>query len=285
MSISFQGQLSGASLTPVSHIRERARAIRLNVIRQARGLGQGYVGQGLQAADIFAALLFSELNWLVCGADDPRRDHLILSTGHYAIAMYAALAEFGALPAQELDRYAAEGSNLTMGGEAGVSPGIEFSGGSLGQGLGVATGMAWGLRQRGASGRVFCYLSDGELQEGAIWEAAMLAGHSRLANLVAIVDVNRTQADGELVLEVEPVADKFRAFGWWATRIDGNDPQAILDAFAAAVLAESQPRAIICATRLGFPSKIIMEKPFAHFVRVPDAEWAAVVDELQTWAG
>lgn len=265
----------------VAELRRRARNIRRNVVIQAQGKGQAYAGQGLQAADIFATLFFSELNWSADRHDDPKRDRFLLSVGHYAIAHYAVLAEAGLLPADRLAEYGSDGSGLTMGAEPGPVPGVEFAGGSLAQGLGVAAGLAWAHRLRSNPAKVVNYMSDGEVQEGATWEAAMFAGHHRLDRLINIVDVNRTQADGDLALEVEPLAEKFRTFGWWATDVNGNDIEALLDAFTAARDITDRPQVLICQTRIGFGSPTIMARPFAHFVRILDDEWEQVMAEVE----
>ena len=161
------------------------------------------------------------------------RDRFLLSTGHYAIGLYAALAEAGIIDVAELDSYGSDGSRLPMSGMASYTPGMEISGGSLGHGLTVAVGMALGLRHQGSAARVINFLSDGELDEGSTWEAAMGASHHQLGNLIAMVDINALQADGPTagVLRTEPVADKWVACGWFAQRVDGNDVEALLAAF------------------------------------------------------
>lgn len=265
----------------VAALAARAKAIRRNVIRQARPLGQGYVGQGLQSADLFAALYFSELRGLDLPVGDPGRDRFLLSVGHYAIGLYATLVELGHLAEEELETYAAEGSALTMGTEPGEIASVEFAGGSLGQGLGVACGAALGLAHRGAPARVFNYMSDGEVQEGSTWEAAMFAGHRKLGNLVNIIDVNRTQADGPLVIEIEPLAEKFRSFGWWAMDVNANDLPALLAAFAAAAQVADQPKCLIAHTQLGFGSPTVMNREAAHFVRVEPEQWDLIAAEVE----
>src|SRR5215204_576990 len=264
----------------VGDIERRAASLRRHVIRQAAGKGEGYVGQGMQSADIFAALFFNEMNWSGQHLDDPERDRFLLSVGHYAIALYAVLAEAGALSEEQLSTYGADGSHLTLGAEPGDVPGVEFAGGSLGQGLGVAAGLAWGLRSTGSRSRVFNYMSDGELQEGAVWEAAMFAAHAGLTNLVNIVDVNRTQADGPLVLEVEPVAEKFRAFGWHAHDVDGHDIPAVLSALRAAREQSEQPSCLVMHTTIGQGSETLRSRPRAHFVRIKPDDWAQVMTEM-----
>lgn len=267
----------------VDAIRARALNIRRKVLRQATGKGQGYVAQGLGVADVLAALYFSELRHRPTEPDWPERDRFVLSIGHYSIALFAALAEAGTIPEDELDSYGVDGSRLEMS-TLESTPGVELTGGSLAHGLGVACGMALGARMAGQDFRVFNMLSDGELQEGATWEAAMFAGHHGLDNLVALVDVNRTQADGDLVLEVEPVADKLRAFGWWATDVDGNDVAAVLQALAAAREETERPAALVCHTRLGCGVPLIMERERAHFVRVDEGEWEKAMRQLEDLA-
>lgn len=263
----------------VEELEEIARRLRQNAVIQARGKGDAYIGQALQSADLFSALFFDELDW---SPEEPEaRDRFQLSVGHYAIAFYAMLGEKGLLTTEELSIYGQDGSDLTLGGEPGAIAGMTFAGGSLGQGLGVAAGVAWGMRRQGLAGRVVNYMSDGEIQEGATWEAAMLIGARGLGNVWSIVDLNRIQADGDLVLEVEPLADKFRAFGWWAESIDGNDMSAIVDVFGkASAVPDDTPCAIVANTQLGKGSATIQARENAHFVRIPDQEWEIIENEV-----
>ena len=156
--------------------------------------------------------------------------------GHYAIAEYAALAEAGIIPVDELETYGSDDSRLPMSGMSTYTPGMEISGGSLGHGLGLAVGMALGLRFQGNPARVINMMSDGELDEGSTWEAAMAAAHHGLGNLLCVVDMNALQADGPTagVLRTEPVVDKWAAFGWRTVRVDGNDIAALVDGFRLA---------------------------------------------------
>ena len=158
--------------------------------------GQGYIGQALGVADVLAVVYTDQLRHRPEDPHWPDRDRFLLSIGHYAIALYAALAEAGTIPVEELQTYGSDGSRLPMSGMASYTPGMEISGGSLGHGLAVATGMALGLRHQGNPARVYNLLSDGELDEGSTWEAALQAAHHGLDNLTAIVDVNALQADG-----------------------------------------------------------------------------------------
>lgn len=260
-----------------------AAALRLRkfVVQMAAGKGEGYVGQGVQAADLMAVLFKSEMNWRPDPGTDPAVDRFVLSTGHYSIALWSAFAELGLLSEEDLDSYGADGSRIIMSTERGGGvDGVELTGGSLGQGLGVGVGIALGRRLRGDTGRTFVYLTDGELQEGSTWESAMLAGYEKLDPLIAIIDVNRVQADGPLVLEVEPVAEKLRAFGWWAEDLDGNDIPQILDGLEAAALVTDRPRALVCHTEMGSGVPLILNRERNHFVRVDADEWEAVKAEV-----
>src|SRR5215213_3836093 len=170
----------------IERIRQAAYRIRRNALDMGEVQGQGYIGQALGVADVLAVVYRDQLRYR---AEDPHwegRDRLLLSIGHYAIALYAALAEAGIIPVAELQTYGSDGSRLPMSGMASYTPGMEISGGSLGHGLTVATGMALGLRHQGNPARVFNLLSDGELDEGSTWEAAMACAHHGLDKVTAI---------------------------------------------------------------------------------------------------
>lgn len=259
-------------------LARRARRMRRHMLVMARGPGQGYIAQGLGIADVLASLYFHEMRWDPADLSAPHRDRFVLSTGHYSIALWAALAEAGVFPLDELATYGADDSRLQMS-TLDTTPGVEVIGGSLGQGLGQAVGMALGLSLDGSPARVFCELSDGELQEGATWEAAMAGSHFRLRNLVALVDCNGIQADGAIVLDMEPVAEKWRAFGWAAEEIDGNDLSAVTGALARARTAEA-PVAIVLRTRPGRGVPTLERREKAHFVRVDPGEWDALLAEV-----
>ncbi|MDE2399102.1 MAG: transketolase, partial [Burkholderiales bacterium] len=175
-------------------LRERAYRIRRFALRMGEVQGQGYIGQALGWADVLAVAYGHALNYR---ADDPQwegRDRFLLSHGHYAIAFYAALIEAKILPEDELETYGSDDSRLPMSGMAAYTPGMEISGGSLGHGLPIAVGMALGLRQQRNPAFVYNSMSDGELDEGSTWEAAMSAAHHGLANLICLVDINNQQA-------------------------------------------------------------------------------------------
>jgi transketolase len=267
----------------LTRLREAAYRIRLNAINMGEVQGQGYVGQALGVADILAVVYTDVLRHR---PDDPHwvdRDRFLLSTGHYAIALYAALAEAGIIPLEELDTYGSDESRLPMSGMASYTPGMEISGGSLGHGLTVAVGMALGLRYRGNDARIYNLLSDGELDEGSTWEAALAAAHHRLDNLTAIVDVNALQADGPTVdvLRTEPVTDKWTAFGWRAWRVDGNDVTALVEALDELREHRGSPSVLICDTRVGKGVPLLENREKAHFMRVDAHEWQIAREQLE----
>ena len=271
---------SPQTATSVDELRSRAKQIRRNVVRMCAGKGEGYVGQGLDVADILAVLLLSEMRYDPVDRS-PDVDRLIFSAGHYSIGLWAALAEAGHLGGYDLETYGADGTDLIMSTHEGHPPLVEMTGGSLAHGLGVAAGLAIGYRLKGHPARIFTFMTDGEVQEGSTWEAAMFAGARGLDNLVNVIDVNRTQADGDLVLEIEPHVDKWRAFGWWAETVDGNDVAELVGAFDRAREVTDRPKAIVCRTTLGCGVPMIMERERNHFVRVGDDEWEAVARQLE----
>ncbi len=268
----------------IAALQRRAANLRRHMLTMARGQGQGYIGQGLGIADALAALYFHELRY------DPKdvawsgRDRFLLSTGHYSIALWAALAEAGIIPISELVTYGADDSRLEMS-TLDSTPGVELIGGSLGHGLGQAVGQALGLRLQRSVARVFVELSDGEMQEGSTWEAAMSAGHFGLDGLVALVDCNGIQADGPVVLDMEPIADKWRAFGWDVTEIDGNDMAAIVGALMLARAENSKPKAIILRTLPGKGVARIETSEKSHFFRVDVKEWDGIIAEFEQTVG
>ncbi|MDX1541310.1 MAG: transketolase, partial [Geminicoccaceae bacterium] len=218
--------------------------------------------------------------------DDPHweeRDRFLLSIGHYAIALYAALIEAGILPEDELETYGTDDSRLPMSGMAAYTPGMEITGGSLGHGLGIAVGFGLGLKRKKSRSFVYNLFSDGELGEGSTWEAAMAAARFRLDNLIGVVDVNNQQADGRSsdVTGFEPLVDKFEAFGWHAQRVDGNDIEALVRAFdAARALEEPRPRIILCDTKMAKGVPFLEEREMTHFLRVDEGEWDQAVAVL-----
>jgi transketolase len=271
------------TLANAPSLDERAYRIRRHALRMGEVQGQGYIAQALGIADVLATAYFHALRYRPEEPDWEGRDRFLLSIGHYAIALYAALIEAGIIPGDELATYGTDDSRLPMSGMASYTPGMEISGGSLGLGLGIAVGMALGLKRKKSDRFVYNLMSDGELNEGPTWEAAMSAAHWKLDNLICIVDVNRMQADGPStgVLNFEPLAPKWEAFGWHVQRVDGNDIAALVKTFdAARALAEAKPRVIICDTRMAKGVPFLEAREKSHFLRVEPHEWALAIDAL-----
>jgi transketolase len=224
--------------TPVSEqelalLKEKARQIRISIIKMLAEAGSGHPGGSLSAADIMSVLYFRVMN------HDPKnplkadRDRFILSKGHAAPVLYATLAESGYFDKGELQNLRKLGSFLRGHPLTDLEHGIEATTGSLGQGLSFAVGAALGLKMDGSASRVFCVMGDGETQSGQIWEAAMSAAHYKADNLIGILDRNRLQIDGdtEAVMGLDPVADKWTAFGWNVVEVNGHDVAALCAAF------------------------------------------------------
>lgn len=264
----------------VAELKTRAKAIRRHVLAMSRRIGQGYVAQGLAIADALAAIYFHELRYDPANLEWPERDRFLLSTGHYSIALWATFAEAGIIPVAELETYGRDESRLEMS-TLDTTPGVEIIGGSLGHGLGQAVGMALGQRLRKSDARIFVEFSDGELQEGSTWEALMSGGSFGLDNLVALIDCNGIQADGKIVIDIEPVADKCRAFGWDVSEIDGNSIDAIVAALKAARAKNGKPKAIVLRTLPGKGVPTLEKREKAHFVRVEANEWDQFDRELE----
>lgn len=238
----------------VEFLEDRAKFIRLETLRLSRIAGAGHYSSTFSAAELLAALYYAHLR---VNPADPKwadRDRFVLSKGHAAIGLYPVLADVGFFDPSLLDSYTRLGSPFGDHPDMKKVPGIDFSSGSLGHGLSVALGMALAGRVQKRSFRVYCMMGDGELHEGQIWEAAMAAGHFRLRSLVGIVDRNQLCIDGhtEDVIAVEPLAERFRSFGWSVTRIDGHDlPQILATLDGLAPAGEGKPQMIIADTIKG----------------------------------
>lgn len=236
-----------------TQFEKTAANIRTGIVKAIHNAGSGHPGGSLSAADLVTALYFKEMN---IDPSDPAmkdRDKFILSKGHAGPAQYAALAERGYFPKENILTLRKLGSDFQGHPNMKKVPGIEMSTGSLGQGFSVAGGMAMANKLDQNPGRVYVLLGDGELQEGLIWEAAMSAAHYKLDNLVGILDWNGLQIDGknEDVMTVAPVDEKFRAFGWNVIQIDGHDFEQIFDAFDKARACKGRPTMIIAKTCKG----------------------------------
>ncbi len=266
-------------------LAQRAYNIRRNALRMGEVQGQGYIAQALDISDVLAVAYFHAMRYR---PEDPtweERDRFLLSNGHYAIALYAALIEAGIVPEAELETYGSDDSRLPMSGMAAYTPGMEMSGGSLGLGLSIAVGMGLGLKRKNSSSRVYTLFSDGELDEGSVWEAISSASHYKLDNLIGIVDVNNQQADGPStqVMGFEPLVARLEAFGWFVQRVDGNDLDAVLAAFdAAKTHVEPKPRMIVADTLMGKGVPFLEQREKNHFIRVERHEWQLAIAALDT---
>jgi transketolase len=280
--ISSEGVDTLVNIRDPERLKQLAYRIRRNVLTQAGGKGQGYVGQGLGSADIFAVVYGSVLKWRPDELKWEDRDRFLLSIGHYSIATYAALAEYGIYSQDDLKTYCDDGSILDMSANE-YAPGFEITGGALGHGLSLAVGMALGGRYQRKDYRIINLLSDGELNEGSTWEAAMCAGSFKLDKLIALVDVNNVMADGHAseVLKSEPITDKWEAFGWHVQRVNGNDIQALMRAFDNLTIVREKPQVIVCDTLMGKGVPFIETREKAHFVRVESSEWELAQEQLK----
>jgi len=262
-----------------------AREIRKDIIRSLAESGTGHTGGSLGLADVFAALYFKILNHRSTEPEWEERDRLILSIGHVAPVFYTTLAHAGYFPKNELLTLRKLGSRLQ--GHPGRDhhlPGIELSAGSLGQGLSVAVGLALAAKIDTKTWRVYSIHGDGELQEGSIWEAAMSAAHYKLDNLTALVDRNGVQIDGKTsdVMQLEPLADKWRSFGWHVIACDGHDHEDILKSYHKAKQFKGKPSVIIAKTVMGKGVKSI-ENDYRWHGRAPDEEEAnKFLNELES---
>jgi transketolase len=264
------------SLTPVTS-PALAEHIRRQTIEQAKRANVGHIGSALSIADVLAVLYERVLR--VPTVDDPDRDRFILSKGHAALALYAALHGTGRLTTEQLGSYCTNGSVLGAHPEHRVA-GIDFSTGSLGQGLSVGAGAALAARLQGSSRRVFVLVSDAECNEGALWEAVMFAAHHRLSNLVAIVDDNGQQALGHTrdVLDLTPLAERWASFGWDVVEVDGHDHEALARAFDA---DGDAPRVAIAKTTFGKGVSYMEGEIKWHYWPMSDAEYSQAVAELE----
>lgn len=232
---------------------KKALAIRKHVVQMVARHGRGYVQQGLGAADLFTVLFFDELRLKIEDPDWPYRDRLILSTAHNSAVFYAVLAEKGLIPLDSLESYCVDGSDLEINVSERLGTMVEATCGSLGQGMSVAIGMGISARRKKISSRFYVILGDGELQEGQTWEAIMSAATWKLSNLCLVVDCNGMQVDGDVekVMMMEPLGEKFEAFGWNVLTAEGNDINHLLSSFKEAKNCENQPSVILAKTLVG----------------------------------
>lgn len=271
---------SGHSGPPVD-LRRMSAIVRLWVIEQAIASRVGHIGSALSIVETLAVLWGRVLH--APGSEDPDRDRFILAKGHAALALYSVLRFRGQIADDLFRTYCRDGWPLGVHPERGL-PGVEVSTGSLGQGLSVGCGLAYALRQRGSPARVFVLLSDAECNEGQVWEAAMFASHHRLANLVAVIDVNGMQALGRTrdVLNMEPLAGRWEAFGWLAREADGHDEADLLAALTDGIAGRAGPAVVLARTVLGKGVSFMEDRLEWHYRNLPPELDGVALEETRS---
>lgn len=260
-----------------------AARIRSHVVDMCAGPEGGHLGGAFSSVEVLTALYFSVLNVDPLRPEDPERDRFLLSKGHAAVGLYATLAERGFLPVGELAGYARPGSRL-MGHPVRAVPGVELPTGSLGHGLALACGFALAGRYAGRDARSFVLLGDGELQEGSVWEAAIAAASLRLDRLVAVVDRNGLQLTGstERIAPMEPLAERWRSFGWAVREADGHDAAGLADHLAAAPWEPGKPSVLIARTVKGHGLPFLAGRAAGHYVTLSERNHARAKAALRT---
>lgn len=270
-------------MVDITYLNEMARKLRIEIVKMLSKAGSGHTGGSLSAADIVAALYFYKMKHDPKAPKWHQRDRFILSKGHAAPVLYSALALSGYFDLSLLDTLRQINSPLQGHPCCKSLPGLEVSTGSLGQGLSVANGIALGLRLDGLNSKVYCLLGDGEIQEGQVWEAAMSASHYKLDNLCAIIDNNDLQIDGSCseVMNIHPIDEKFKAFGWNAINIDGHNMEEIIDALEEADKVKGMPTVIVAKTVKGKGVSIFEGKVQYHGVAPTQEELEIALKELR----
>lgn len=265
-------------------LQKMANEIRKDIVRSIHSAKAGHPGGSLSAADVFTYLYFEEMNVDPAEPKNPERDRFVLSKGHTAPGLYAALAHRGFFPVEELITLRHIGSHLQGHPDMKGTPGVDMSSGSLGQGVSTAVGMALAAKMSGDSYRVYTLLGDGEIQEGQVWEAAMFAGDRKLDNLVMIIDNNGLQIDGDIadVCSPYPIDKKFEAFQCHAINVeDGNDMDQLKAAFDEARSVKGKPSVIILKTVKGKGVSFMENQASWHGVAPNDEQYAAAMEELE----
>ena len=276
--------MGGAMQESLPASTELARRVRRSVLEMVNRAGSSHVGSALSIVDILVVLYRDVLRFDPSAPSRPDRDRFILSKGHAGCALYATLAEIGALPRELLQTYYQNGSILSGHVSHKGVPGVELSTGSLGHGLSVATGLALASHLDGASYRTFAVLSDGECDEGSTWEAVLFAPHHQLSRLTAIVDYNKVQSidTTQATLDLEPFADNWRAFGWAVIEVDGHDHAALRAALRSQ--ADAQPTCVIAHTVKGKGVSFMENTVLWHYRTPRGEELAAALREIDAGA-
>jgi len=274
----------GVALTgSMEEMKEKAKTLRRHIITMTERAGSGHPGGSLSAVELVTALYFHELRHDPQNPHWPDRDRFVLSKGHAAPLLYAALAESGYFPVAELLTLRQMGSRLQGHTHMITTPGVEMSAGALGQGLSFGVGNALAARLDGRDYRVYVLLGDGECNEGQVWEAAMAAAHYKLDNMVAIIDRNRLQIDGWCcdVMNTEPFPEKWRSFGWHTMEVNGHDLDQIIAALAEAKTIEGKPTAIIAHTVKGKGVSFMENKAEFHGTAPTSEQAEQALKELE----
>lgn len=269
-------------MADIAFLKEMAKILRIEIVKMLTLAGSGHTGGSLSSADIVTALYFYKMKHDPKNPNWHARDRFVLSKGHAAPVLYAALAMLGYFDKSLLNTLRKINSPLQGHPCCKSLPGIEVSTGSLGQGLSVANGMALGLRLDGLPSRVYCLIGDGEIQEGQVWEAAMSASHYKLDNLCAIIDHNNLQIDGccSEVMDVSPIDEKFKAFGWNVFKIDGHNMEEIVEALDEAEKIKGKPTMIVAKTIKGKGVSIFEGKVQYHGIAPTKEELEIALKEL-----
>ena len=257
-----------------------SQSIRMTILRQSRRAHVGHIGSSLSIADIGAALFSDVLN--IESPEDPDRDRFVLSKGHAVLALYAALHELGLISAEDLDTFCGDGTQLSMHPEVSLR-GIDFSTGSLGQGLSMGAGAALAARLQKSRRMTYVLMSDAELNEGSVWEAALFAAHHKLANLTVIVDANGQQALGKTVdvMNTGPMLEKWLAFGWDAHEMDGHDVEGIAAIIGSLDRSNSKPKILIARTTFGKGVDFMEGQIKWHYWPMSEDEFVAARSQVQ----
>jgi transketolase len=264
---------------------DKSYRIRKHVLETTTQAGSGHPGGSLSCVDVLVALYFHVMQHDPKNPDWPDRDRFVLSKGHAAPTLYAVLAEAGYIPIEELKNLRKLGSRLQGHPDRNRVPGVENSSGSLGNGLAIANGMALAAKIDGRSYRVYVLLGDGECQEGLVWEAAMFAAHYKIDNLIAIIDRNGLQIDGptEQVMSIEPLASKWRSFGWNVIEVDGHDILAIIEACEKAERVRGRPTVIIAHLIKGRGVSFMEWVTSFHGKTLTEEQCEKALRELDVW--
>jgi transketolase len=267
----------------INLLKKKALKIRRNVLKMLQIAGSGHTGGSLSEVEIIVALYNYELIYNSKKPNMPKRDRFILSKGHGCPSLYAVLADCGYFDEDWLWTLRKFGTKLQGHPQKDISMGIEASTGSLGQGLSIAIGLSLAAKMDNKDYRTYCLMGDGELQEGQIWEAAMMAAHNNLDNLCGIVDCNKLQIDGFLkdVMNIEPLADKWQAFGWQVIKADGHDFESLIDAFDEARSIKEKPTVILADTIKGKGISFIENQASWHGIAPKEDEVKKALEELK----